>query len=150
MDMVDVMQQYCDVMSFTCYAPQLTAKYAVLSGSARPLIAKFDTLIKFDKPIMLSEYDNSAVDRNNFAAASVDATVDTQALRAIANESMLRSCLANKLFVGAHFFKLYDDPVFGNTFQGLNNNMGICDVTDTPYPEMVEMFMRVHKDIYNR
>jgi len=150
MDMVDVMQQYCDVLSFTCYAPQLTAKYAVLSGSDRPLIAKFDTLIKFDKPIMLSEYDNSAVDRSNFAAASVDATVDTQALRAIANESMLRSCLANKLFVGAHFFKLYDDPVFGNTFQGLNNNMGICDVTDTPYPEMVEMFMRVHKDIYNR
>lgn len=150
LEMVDAMQQYCDVMSFTCYAPELTAKYSILSGSERPLISKLDTLIQFDKPLMLSEYDNSAIDRNNFAAGNAEATVDTQALRALANESMLRSCLANKLMVGAHFFKMYDDPVFGNTFSGNNANMGMCDVTDTPYPEMVEMFMRVHKDIYNR
>jgi agarase len=38
----------------------------------------------------------------------------------------------------------------GRTYDGENYNIGFVDVTDTPYPEMVEAARAVHATLYQR
>lgn len=135
-ELLDSMRADCAVFSFTSYASSVQESFAMLDA--------------YDKPVMLSEYGATAMDGNNFGIGVGASTVNTQAERAAFCESMMRSVLANRLFVGAHFFKLYDDPVLGNSYGGANSNLGMCDTTDTPYAALVTAMKRVHRDIYKR
>lgn len=47
-------------------------------------------------------------------------------------------------FLGAHWFTWRDEPVLGR-FDGENYNIGFVDVTDRPYPELVEAAKATHK-----
>ena len=47
-------------------------------------------------------------------------------------------------FVGAHWFTWRDEPVLGR-MDGENYNIGFVDVTDRPYPELVDAAKTTHK-----
>ena len=47
-------------------------------------------------------------------------------------------------FVGAHWFTWRDEPVLGR-MDGENYNIGFVDVTDRPYPELVEAAKATHR-----
>ncbi|HNS19304.1 MAG TPA: hypothetical protein PKH24_02340 [Sedimentisphaerales bacterium] len=51
-------------------------------------------------------------------------------------------------FVGAHWFQWSDQPVLGR-MDGENYNIGFLDVTNRPYPEMVEAAKATHKRLYD-
>jgi hypothetical protein len=50
-------------------------------------------------------------------------------------------------FVGAHWFTWRDEPVLGR-FDGENYNIGFVDVTDRPYPELVEAAKATHRRLF--
>ena len=135
-DVIAGMVGYCNVVSINRYDKTLANDINLIKG--------------FDFPIYLSEFGASCPRGNNFALGISAAMADSQAERADILESVFRQALASKYFVGAHFFRMYDDPVTGS-YRDMNNaNWGICDTTDTPYPEIVAMFEKVNKDIYKR
>ena len=135
-DLIAGMKDNVNVISLNRYAKSLDADFALLD--------------QYDFPFYLSEYSASSPRGNNFAIGLSSAMVDTQAQRADVVEYVFRQAIANKNCVGAHFFRLYDDPVTGSYKDGNNGNWGLCDVTDTPYAEMIAMFRRVNADIYKR
>jgi agarase len=49
--------------------------------------------------------------------------------------------------VGAHWYTYADQPLTGRD-DGENHRIGFVDVTDTPYPEMVNAARRVANDLY--
>ena len=135
-DIIEGMQGSVDVISLNRYATSLDADLALLD--------------QYTIPFYLSEFSASTARGNNFAVGVSSAMADTQAERATICEHVFRQALANKNCVGVHFFRLYDDPVTGAYKDGANGNFGLCDITDTPYSEMVQMFQRVNRDIYKR
>ena len=135
-DVISGMVGYCNAVSINRYDKTLANDINLIKG--------------FDFPIYLSEFGASSPRGNNFGLGISAAMADTQAERAGILESVFRQALASKYFIGAHFYRMYDEAVTGS-FRDMNNaNWGMCDVTDTPYPEMVAMFQKVNKDIYKR
>jgi agarase len=53
-------------------------------------------------------------------------------------------------FVGCGWFEYIDEPLTGRTYDGENYSIGLVDVTDTPYPELIEAARQVHADAYAR
>ncbi len=51
-------------------------------------------------------------------------------------------------FVGAHWFTWRDEPVLGRN-DGENYNIGFVDVTDRPYPELVEGVKAAMKRLFD-
>ena len=135
-DIIEGMKGSVDVISLNRYAKSLDADFALLDN--------------YDFPFYLSEFGSSSARGNDFAAGAAGSMADTQAGRAVICESILRQAIGNKNCVGAHFFRFYDDPVTGSYKDGANGNYGLCDISDTPYTELVQMFQRVNQDIYKR
>ena len=48
--------------------------------------------------------------------------------------------------VGTHYFQWADQPSTGR-FDGENDNIGLVDVTDRPYPELVEALKETHRRV---
>ncbi len=100
------------------------------------------------KPVMIGEFHFGALDRGMFHTGLVGAK--DQADRAAQYKRYVRSVADNPSFVGCHWFQYIDEPITGRWFDGENYNIGFVDVTDTPYPEMVEAAQEVHAEIYTR
>lgn len=63
--------------------------------------------------------------------------------RAVAYRYYIEQAAALPYVVGAHWFMWMDEPNTGRN-DGEDFNVGIVDVTDRPYPEMVEAFKASH------
>ena len=101
-----------------------------------------------DKPVIIGEFHFGALDRGMFHPGLVQ-TKD-QADRAQHYAHYVESALDCAAIVGCHWFQYVDEPITGRWFDGENYNIGFVDVTDTPYPEMVEMARKINPGIYNR
>ena len=100
------------------------------------------------KPIVIGEFHFGALDRGMFHTGLV-ATAN-QDDRAMHYKRYLRSVADHPAFVGCHWFQYIDEPITGRWFDGENYNIGFVDVTDTPYPEMIEAARTVYAEIYSR
>lgn len=100
------------------------------------------------KPVIIGEFHFGALDRGMFHTGLV-ATAD-QNDRAMHYQRYLRSIADHPAFVGCHWFQYIDEPITGRWFDGENYNIGFVDVTDTPYPEMVDAARQVHAEMYPR
>ena len=58
-----------------------------------------------------------------------------------------KSALENPQVVGVHWFQYVDEHVAGRA-DGENYNVGLVDVCDTPYPEMVRAIRRIGASMY--
>lgn len=100
------------------------------------------------KPVIIGEFHFGAVDRGMFHPGLVDA--GSQQGRADAFIDYVRSAADCPSVVGCHWFQYVDEPITGRYFDGENYNIGFVDVTDTPYPELVQAARKVNAEIYAR
>ncbi len=70
--------------------------------------------------------------------------------RAASYVRYVESVLDCPVFVGCHWFRYVDEPITGRIYDGENYNIGLVDVTDTPYPELIAAAKRVNRRIYER
>jgi hypothetical protein len=132
-DAVMAAAKHTDVMSFNIY-------------QAKPDREKWDWLKELGKPAIIGEFHFGATDRGMFHPGLVDAL--SQEGRARMYKDYVRTVAENPAFVGCHWFQYVDEPLTGRTLDGENYQIGMLDVTDTPYPEAVAAARDIHSHIY--
>ncbi len=122
--------KYCDVVSFNRYQRTLAGKH-LPSG--------------VDKPTIVGEFHFGALDRGMFHTGLV--YTGSQAERAAAYKTYVRSALENPCIVGTHWFQFGDQATTGRG-DGENYQIGFLDVCDTPYAETIRACREVARDMY--
>nr|AXP07838.1 beta-agarase [uncultured bacterium] len=122
--------EHCDVVSYNKY-----------THSVRHL--RLPAFI--DRPLMIGEYHFGSTERGHFHPGLREA--DNQEQRAEKFTAYLNSALDNPHIVGVHWFQYVDEHIAGRA-DGENYNVGLVDVCDTPYPEMVEAIRESAKTLY--
>ena len=127
--------EIADVVSFNIYRTKVNAEQ--YTGEEAP-----------GAPIIIGEFHFGALDRGMFHTGLVP--VESQQARAEAYKRYVRSVADHPAYVGCHWFQWVDEPTTGRWFDGENYNIGFVDITDTPYPELVEAAREVHAEVYPR
>jgi hypothetical protein len=92
------------------------------------------------KPVLIGEFHFGTPGRG-MAASLVQ--VRDQAERGKAYRYYVENALAMPELVGTHYFQWADQPSTGR-FDGENYNIGLVDVTDRPYPDLVAALKETH------
>ncbi|MCC6485655.1 MAG: hypothetical protein IT209_12480 [Armatimonadetes bacterium] len=98
------------------------------------------------KPLMIGEFHFGALDHGMFHAGLVYTA--NQKERAAAFKSYVREVAECPSFVGCHWFAYVDQPLTGRVIDGENYNIGMVDVTDTPYPELTAAAREINARVY--
>jgi hypothetical protein len=121
-----------DVFSINGYGnpgPPETAEIARISG----------------KPVMIGEFHFGSVDRG-LPATGIQGAV-SQAKRGTAYRYYVEQGFARPEMVGIHYFQWLDQPIFGR-FDGENYNIGLFDICNKPYEELIDAAVTTHRKIY--
>lgn len=97
------------------------------------------------KPIIIGEFHFGTPERG-LAASLVQ--VRDQAERGTAYRYYVEQAFAMPEMIGTHWFQWADQPCTGR-FDGENYNIGLVDVTDRPYPDMIEALKETHRRLYD-
>ena len=131
-DLLTITGKHFDVFSFNCY-------------ETRPSV---DFMKRIDEmtglPIIIGEYHFGVPDRG-MAAGLVQ--VKDYRERGNAYRYYNELGYSHPSFIGAHWFQWIDQANTGRN-DGENYNIGIIDITDRPYPEMVDAMKETHKRLY--
>ena len=100
------------------------------------------------KPLIIGEFHFGALDRGMLHTGLV--ATASQKERAAAFKAYVRSVAGCPSFVGCHWFEYADEPLTGRVLDGENYNIGLVDVTDTPYPELTKAAREVNAEVYTR
>jgi hypothetical protein len=92
------------------------------------------------KPVLVGEF-HFGVPGRGLAASLVQ--VKDQAERGVAYSYYVEQAFAMPAVIGAHWFQWADQPATGR-FDGENYNIGLVDVTDRPYEELVNEMKTTH------
>jgi hypothetical protein len=97
------------------------------------------------RPILIGEFHFGTPGRG---MAGGVVPVKDQEQRGVAYQYYVENAIAHPAIIGAHWFEWADEP---NTsrFDGENYNIGLVDVTDTPYPQMVAAMVRTHQRLFD-
>ena len=95
------------------------------------------------KPILIGEFHFGTPGRG-LAASLVQ--VRDQAERGKAYRYYVENAFAMPEMVGTHWFQWADQPSTGR-FDGENYNIGLVDVTDRPYPDLVGALVETHRRV---
>lgn len=93
------------------------------------------------RPIIFGEF-QFGVPGDGLGGSLVQAA--SQQERGVAYQYYLENAASHPAFVGAAWFIGVDEPVTGR-MDGENYNIGFVDVTDRPYPDLVEAAKKTHK-----
>lgn len=123
--------RYCDVVSTNVNADSDDGAFARFYLPALHAAAR--------RPLMITEYyvaakENRSGDGNNSSGFPV---VATQAVRARVFTRETSTFAQTPYVVGAHWFQYYDEPGKGRG-DGENYDMGLVDVQNRPYDEVIE------------
>jgi hypothetical protein len=94
-----------------------------------------------DRPILIGEFHFGVPGRGMPPGLKQTANQDE---RGVAYRYYVENALADRNIVGAHWFEWVDEPSTGR-FDGENYNIGLVDVTDRPYSELVEAALATHR-----
>jgi len=100
---------------------------------------------EIDKPIIIGEFHFGALDRGMFHTG-LKATKD-QDDRAAKYKDYVQGALRNPYIVGTHWFQYKDQATTGRG-DGENYQIGLVDICDTPYPEIVRACREVGYNLY--
>lgn len=101
----------------------------------------------FDAPLLVGEFHFGTVtERGYWGGGLVTATDLSQAAELF--QWYVGSALNHPNFVGVHWFQFFDQPLSGRRSDGENHRIGFVDVTDTPYPEMIEASREIAEKMY--
>lgn len=95
------------------------------------------------KPVLIGEFHFGTPGRG-LAAGLVQ--VRDQAERGKAYRFYVENAFAMPEMVGTHYFQWADQPATGR-FDGENYNIGLVDVTDRPYADLVEALKATHRRV---
>lgn len=96
------------------------------------------------KPVLVSEFFCAAMEnRSGNKNAGHLLKVPTQTERAMAVQQALRNFARYPHIIGTHWFQYYDEPRGGRS-DGEDYNMGLVDIYDQPYEEVVASFQRTN------
>ena len=98
-----------------------------------------------DLPAVIGEFHFGALDRGMFHPG-LRPTADQQA-RAAAYRSYVHGAMRNPCLVGTHWFQYGDQATTGRG-DGENYQIGLVDVCDTPYPEIIAACREVGYAMY--
>jgi hypothetical protein len=93
------------------------------------------------KPILIGEF-HFGVPERGLAAGLVQ--TKNQEERGVAYRYYVENAAAHPAIVGTHWFEWLDEPNTGR-MDGENYNIGVIDVTDRPYTELVEAMKTTHR-----
>jgi type 1 glutamine amidotransferase len=96
-----------------------------------------------DRPILIGEFHFGTPGRGMTPGLRQTAN---QEERGVAYRYYVENALADPNLVGAHWFEWVDEPSTGR-FDGENYNIGLLDVTDRPYRELVEAAKTTHRQL---
>jgi hypothetical protein len=94
-----------------------------------------------DRPIVIGEFHFGTPGRGMTPGLRQTAS---QEERGIAYRYYVENAAADPAIVGAHWFQWIDEPSTGRS-DGENYNIGLIDVTDQPYRELVEAARMTHR-----
>jgi hypothetical protein len=97
------------------------------------------------RPILLGEF-HIGVPENGLGSGLVQAINLTE--RAMGYRYFVEQAVSLPYCLGAHWFTWRDEPVLGRN-DGENYNIGFVDVTDRPYPELVEAAKATHHRLFD-
>ena len=97
------------------------------------------------RPIVIGEF-HFGVPANGLSAGLVQ--TKNQSERAAGYRYYVEQAMALPYFLGAHWFQWQDQSALGR-MDGENYNIGLVDVTNRPYLEMVQALAATHKVLYN-
>jgi hypothetical protein len=95
------------------------------------------------RPILIGEF-HIGVPGRGMASGLVQAS--TQEERADMYSGYVENAAANPNVIGAHWFQWVDEPNTGR-MDGEDYNIGMVDVTDRPYPDLIAAMKRSHARI---
>jgi hypothetical protein len=96
------------------------------------------------KPVLIGEFHFGTPERC-LAASLVQ--VRDQAERGAAYRYYVENAIAMPEMIGTHWFQWADQPCTGR-FDGENYSIGLVDVTDRPYPKLIEALKATHRRLY--
>jgi hypothetical protein len=96
------------------------------------------------KPIVIGEFHFGAAGRG-LEAGLVE--VRDQEQRGVAYRYYVEQAFSMPELIGTHYFQWADQPCTGR-FDGEAGNIGLVDVTDRPYPHMVEALKESHARLH--
>jgi hypothetical protein len=97
-----------------------------------------------DKPILISEFFCAAVEnRSGNKNTGHLLKVPTQSERAAVVQQALKNFAHCPHIIGTHWFQYYDEPT-GGRWDGEDYNMGLVDIYDQAYEEVVASFQDTH------
>ncbi|MFC3120073.1 beta-agarase [Agaribacter flavus] len=99
-----------------------------------------------DKPIMIGEFHFGSLDRGALHLGIVEAF--SQSERADLYTKYVESALLNPYIVGTHWFQYGEQPPTGRG-DGENYNVGLVDLADKPFPEMIDSVRDMGYRMYN-
>jgi hypothetical protein len=102
-------------------------------------IDKVRTLL--DRPILIGEFHFGTPGRGMTPGLKQTAS---QEERGVAYRYYVENALADPSIVGTHWFQWIDEPSTGR-FDGENYNIGLVDVTDRPYRELLDAALATHQ-----
>lgn len=97
------------------------------------------------RPIIVGEF-HFGVPGRGLAAGLVQ--VRDQAERGVAYRYYVEQAAAFPAFIGTSWFQWVDQPSTGR-MDGENYNIGLVDVTDRPYTELIEAMKATHRRLYS-
>lgn len=97
------------------------------------------------RPVMVTEF-HIGVPENGLGSGLVQAMNQTE--RGIAYRYFVEQAMSLPYCLGAHWFAWRDEPVLGR-MDGENYNIGFVDVTDRPYPELIDAVKATDHDLFD-
>ena len=128
-------------------AARAAAKFCDIVGYNRYTYSVADQRLpdRIDKPTIIGEFHFGALDRGMFHTG-LKKTANQQD-RADKYESYVRGALRNPYIVGTHWFQYKDQATTGRG-DGENYQIGLIDICDKPYPEIIRTVREVGNNLY--
>ncbi|MFK7963962.1 MAG: hypothetical protein AB8C46_08350 [Burkholderiaceae bacterium] len=123
--------RHCDVVSFNLYVPDIDAGFEA------------EAFARHNRPALLTEFHFGSPDRGPFWAGVMH--VASEQDRAPAYQRMLDSVVANRQFVGAHWFQYLDQPATGRWLDGENGHLGLVSITDIPWQDFTAAVTQINR-----
>jgi len=100
----------------------------------------------FDAPMLIGEFHFSTITERGVWGAGLATAMD---LPHVANlfASYSKAAIRHPNLIGAHWFTFNDQPLSGR-FDGENHRIGFVDITDTPYPSLLNAARKTAIGLY--
>ncbi len=140
--------RYAGISSDLCYrGGEYFDVFSINSYTDQPDAKTINEIVKQSgKPVMIGEFHHGAIDMG--LPSTGIRGVASQKDRGIAYRYYIEQGAVLPGLVGMHFFQLNDQPVLGR-YDGENYNIGLVNICNLPYAELVKAVTTTNTRIYD-